>query len=71
MLALARIVVRVPNESLGVEILEEHIPGRRSVVFPNGGQTHCIGLVDLGFDCFVEPFLEEGMRGVRQALVVQ
>ena len=71
LLALARIVVCVPNEALAIEILEQHIPGRGSIVFAHSGQTHGIRFVYLGFDRFIEPFLEEGMRGVRQTLVVQ
>ena len=57
----ARVVISVKDEATVVDLLEQHDPCRRDAVRRDGGQSHCLGLVD-GALRGCKPFAEQVER---------
>ena len=57
-LALAALVVGVPDDAALIQALDQHHPGRGPQLGIDGGQCHGIGLRQLGRDGFLQPLLK-------------
>jgi hypothetical protein len=67
--ALLALIIREKNESIPVESLEKDHAGRGSAGLGHGGNSESVGVQSLGFEGFLEPFLEKDQRVAGRVLL--